>query len=191
MDAFRPESLPAEPRRRSRRKFWIVAASATVIAIATGIAYLSLVADDGSGRPDYEITAMLQPLADADKLTLFSFDGNEFLFASQKPSAEGEFYGCPVLGKIEIDDPHKRKAIVNAVQVGIRDARYVASCFWPHHAIRVEKDGQTVDYIICFYCSNFRKYSSGTVTDGGATTNAAEKLLNRYLTDAGIPIATK
>lgn len=192
MDAPSPEPLPTKPHQpggQTSRQFWIVVTGAAILAVGIGIAYLSFVGKCATGTTDAEIMAILQPLADADKLTLYSFDGSDFLFASQKPSAEGEFYGCPVLGKVEIADQRRRKAIVDAVGVGIRGGRFVASCFWPHHAIRAEKDGQSVDYIICFYCSNFRIYSGKSVTGGGATTNVSEKLLNRYLTEAGVPIA--
>jgi len=142
-------------------------------------------------RPAVEIAVILHPFVDANNLTLYSIDGNNITMPRDQPIEGDDFHGCPVLGKVDISDPTRRKAIVEALAAGISEIPMeVKACFWPHHAIRAEKNGQTIDCLICFYCSNFRIYSGDTITEGGQITHAPEKLLNQYLTEAGVPIGT-
>ena len=44
-----------------------------------------------------------------------------------------------------------RKTILAALQAGMGKGQ-MAKCFWPRHGIRVVKDGQATDYVICFEC---------------------------------------
>ncbi len=56
---------------------------------------------------------------DPDELTLFSIDGTE---TWKQPTAEPPLYGCPVLGRVEIGDPARRREIMAAVRDGINEA---------------------------------------------------------------------
>lgn len=67
-----------------------------------------------------------------------------------------------ILGSQELTREEGRELIdtfIQAVKKGTTEA--AASCFNPHHVIRVEGAGKTVDIIVCFECQNFE------VTPGG------------------------
>lgn len=129
---------------------------------------------------------------DPDELTLFSIDGTE---TWKQPTAEPPLYGCPVLGRVEIGDPARRREIMAAVRDGIRNApTEPKACFFPRHMLRVGKDGKTVDVVICFQCDNYRLYRVGTdagLIGGGQISSAGQPALDKILTDAGIPLAPR
>lgn len=123
---------------------------------------------------------------ECDRLVLFSIDGRD----DRRTSADEElFRGYPVLGKINVKDPADRRKIMAAVAKGIaRSDGTMAKCFWPRHAIHAEKNGKSVDYVICFECLQL---SINRDDDGRMvpTTREPAAVLNPYLTKAGIPIA--
>src|SRR5829696_8202121 len=72
---------------------------------------------------------------DPDKLILYSLDpplpsGDE---APQPAPAPGEvLYGYPVLGKVEVSDPERRREVIAAIKSAVRDKSVVQSkCFDP------------------------------------------------------------
>src|SRR5690242_7905500 len=74
-----------------------------------------------------------------DRLTLYSIDGKRDepdRTLNQDP--EKMFHGYPIMGKVEIDDPKRREALIAAFDRGIaRSDGTVAKCFWPRHALRL------------------------------------------------------
>ncbi len=124
-----------------------------------------------------------------ERLTLLSIDGTHGP-GKAPPNAE-QFHEYPVLGKLEITEAEQRKAIMTAIERGIWTAKYGrgGGCFWPRHGIRIERDGELLDYVICFQCHNLEVYSGSVQDHGAATTENAKGLLNRLLVDAGIPLA--
>ena len=97
----------------------------------------------------------------------------------------------PVLGKVEITDADLRGAIVSALKQGAKTRHPMAACYKPRHVIRAEKGGRTVDVVICFECGNYRVHRAedGKLVGGGRMSRVGEALLNKLLTDAGVPIA--
>jgi hypothetical protein len=99
-----------------------------------------------------------------------------------------------ILGKVEVTDPERRREVVRAVRGDIRAGFTVtqAKCFNPRHVLRVVKGGRKIDVVICFECNNYELYDGEQlVTTGGtpAIAGSAEPLLNKILTDAGVPLA--
>ncbi len=68
------------------------------------------------------------------------------------------------------------------------ERRTQAACFDPRHAIRIEQDGHSRDYIICFHCSGVHVHENDKVSYS-TTGPGPKKLLNKILTNAGIPLA--
>ena len=99
------------------------------------------------------------------------------------------FHEFPVLGKIELKDASDRKKIMSAFKDAVRKGEPV-KCFWPRHGIRVVSKGKTVDYLICFHCCQFRAFPSST-TNTLPISRDPKMLINKYLTDAGIRLATE
>jgi hypothetical protein len=64
-------------------------------------------------------------------------------------------------------------------------------CFNPRHVLRVKKDGNTVDIVICFECHNYEAHRNGVPHTGPTPSigEGSQQLLNKILTDAGVPIA--
>jgi hypothetical protein len=183
------QTNPDGDRLTARHWPWIAIPCGTIIAMAVGIAYVSMTPT--VVRPSEEIADILQRFVDADRLILYSIEGNTFPFPPEKPNAGETFHGCPVLGKVDISDPAKRKAIIAAVEADIRNIPSgAAACFWPHHAVRAKNGDKSVDLLICFHCSNFQVYSEDIRTAGGPMTTASQSLLNQYLAEAGVSIGT-
>lgn len=135
-----------------------------------------------------DLPAFLRPLAEADKVTLYSIDGSMKAPGEDRPKAAQEFRGYPVLGSVEISPVERRAEMILALKRGTEDLDHgFARCFWPRHALRAEKDGKSVDYVICFECSWIKVFGDGGVQDI-VTKKGAQDLLNRHLKAAGAPI---
>lgn len=136
-----------------------------------------------------------------DQLTLYSIDGNRRIVEATKEAQEElpkdatkdpeeQFHTFPVLGKVDVKDPEKRKEILTAFQEGIdRSDGTMNKCFWPRHGIRVVKGQRTIDYVICFECLQFEKHE-GSSESNRAITRIPQTLFNQVLKDAGVPLAT-
>jgi hypothetical protein len=86
-----------------------------------------------------------------------------------------------------IDDPKRREALIAAFNRGIaRSNGEEAKCFWPRHALRLERDGKVTDYLICFQCLQFASYPGG---QGGAIDRSPQPTFDDELKRAGIPLA--
>jgi hypothetical protein len=103
----------------------------------------------------------------------------------------GKFYGCRVVGQMNIDGQERRGELIKALYNGITADRIrVRMCFEPHHGIRAVRGQNVLDLVICFMCSRIhmhsgagnQQYTSGMIAD----TPAA--VFNRILTAAGIPL---
>jgi hypothetical protein len=123
-----------------------------------------------------------------DRLTLYSIDGRQGGHDDEPgPDSGTTFYGYPILGKVAIDDPKRREALIAAFNRGIaRSDGRQADCFWPRHALRLERDGKATDYLICFQCLQFVGYP-GHVE--GAVDQSPQPTFDDELKWAGIPLA--
>lgn len=134
-----------------------------------------------------------------DHLTLYSLDGKHRSIQSPDESQEEKqkdivqeafelFHEFPVLGKAAIDDPARRAEIMSAFKQGIeRSDGTMNKCFWPRHGIRVTKDKQTIDYVICFECLQFEVHD-GSITSRKPITRDPQTLLNAILKEKGVPL---
>jgi len=132
-----------------------------------------------------------QAVLDApDAVVVYSIDGNDYDPPEKRPKTAEEFHGYPVLGKVEIADSAARLELVGALKEAIIDGGG-AKCFWPRHGVRVARGGQWVDYVICFFCDNVDIYtsSSGARYKEMHVKKPLKPVLNKVLTDAGVPLA--
>jgi hypothetical protein len=132
---------------------------------------------------------------DPDELTLFSIDGPTWekqeghLLPEQQKN--GLLLGYPILGKVEITDRDQRRAVAAAVIEGTKYKGSVAACFYPRHAIRAVKAGQVIQVVICFECLRYQSYRGDQKAGSGGISGDAQPLLDKLLTDAGVPLAPK
>jgi len=133
-----------------------------------------------------DMPASLRPLIEADKVTLYSIDGNDY--SAGRGSRTAEFFGgYPVLGKCEIKGMETRRKLVGALATSI-DKGMEAKCFWPRHAMRAEKGQTVVDYVICFECDKMEIRANGKITTV-LIENKPVKEFNQYLRNERISLA--
>lgn len=148
-------------------------------AAIVGVVACSLVGCARSAQtPDY---------ASADRFTLYSIDGNA-------PADDGDgdddshFHGYPILGQVDLEGAD-RQALITALYEGIAASDgTAAACFIPRHALHVVKGDRVTDYVICFQCLAINIYTGGRL-EREQTTDTPRPVFNRYLEQAGIPLA--
>jgi hypothetical protein len=137
--------------------------------------------------------------ADPESLVLFSIDPTyrtkerENLTPEQKKA--DRLHDYLLLGKTEITDPAERQKTVYATNKAIRNAAGYqgAMCFNPRHVLRITSGVETVDVIICFECWRYEIIRDGEKEPEkrGIITPDAQPLLDKILTDSGVPLAPK
>jgi hypothetical protein len=155
----------------------------SIFGLVALVAFVRGCGEEAAPKPD------LPDLPDLpNELTIWSIDGTTHK-AGEEPAVDEYFRGWPVLGKIEITDAEERAAIFEVFEAGFEDVDEFPKCFNPRHGISVVYGKTTTDYLICFECSQLKMFAGREEKTIGTTQNA-EKELNRYLTAAGIELAT-
>jgi hypothetical protein len=124
-----------------------------------------------------------------DSMTVYSLDGTFHPMSGAKPPGE-TFHRYPVLGKVDIESPRDRAAILAAVKRGIAEYKGAENkCFWPRHGVRLSQRGRTIEYLICFECGELDEFVDGVRASNTTkpTTDAAAAILNEHLQSAGVP----
>lgn len=136
----------------------------------------------------YVFHRSLAGLGTPEHLVLYSIDGRDFE-PGQEPQTAEKFYNYPVLGKIEIQSEADRATIIQAVKRSVAGGTLSLGkhCFWPRHGIRATFAGETIDLVICFECDSLNV--EGAIEASEPISDAAQPVLNEFLTKAGIPIA--
>lgn len=101
-----------------------------------------------------------------------------------------KFRRFSLLGKTTVKDKEMRKAVVKGIRESIEMGDASAFCFCPRHAIRVTLGDETVDFLVCFECSNMHVHrTAGDECFSVAIADAAKAALNSILRKAGIALA--
>jgi hypothetical protein len=99
------------------------------------------------------------------------------------------FHRFPVLGKVDIASSKDRTAILAAIKKGIAKGGEPAKCFFPRHGVKFTQAGKTMEYVICFECSQFVLYTDGVKShEYESTADTAHPILDEHLAGAGIPL---
>lgn len=133
----------------------------------------------------------LPELQRPDRLTLYSIDGRDPpLRGNTQPSET--FHKYPVLGKVEFVGPQQsREMVANLKKAVERGTEPMASCFWPRHAIRAVENGKTIEFILCFECSQFAEFIDGTKSPNRPIDSTMQPAFDNPLQAAGVPLAPK
>jgi hypothetical protein len=100
--------------------------------------------------------------------------------------------GYKVLGQTAVTSWWGRRQVVRAIEQGIASHDGSAAlCFIPRHALRATHEGRTVELVLCFQCSTIRVYLDGQRQSDIRTASSPQELLDRLLTEAGVPLAPK
>jgi hypothetical protein len=123
----------------------------------------------------------------AAEIEVLSLDPSE----GEDNKAGDAFHGWKVLGKTTVQEKAVRKKIAAAVARGVALApKLAAKCFEPRHGIRATYRGTTVDFVICYECSQIEVYY-GKRNANVRTDSSSEPSLDRILKRAGVPLAQK
>lgn len=100
----------------------------------------------------------------APRITLFSLysRGMQTEFDDVGPHP---FHSYKVLGQTELKGDDKRRLLAHFYDAIAQEKKFRAACFAPHHGLRVEQNGKTVDVVICFTCGQFETYGLGPKTN--------------------------
>lgn len=97
------------------------------------------------------------------------------------------FCEYPVGGKCQLKDKASQKELVDALFKGIDQwDGHRASCFDPHHGLRVIKGKDKVDLVVCFECADIHIYKNDQLLRAGSGTDGTpEKVFDKILVSNG------
>lgn len=139
----------------------------------------------------------------SDKFILLSLAGMEaslpspFELASfipvsgKNPSKPSMFHGYRILGQTEIKNEDVREHLRAIYDDGITDNHFSSACFSPKHGIRAIKNGQTVDFVICFHCSLAEVFLNNKEVADYHFGSVHQPEFDAILTGANVPLAHK
>ncbi len=118
-----------------------------------------------------------------DKWTLLSLDPRRY------SKGEEQFHGFRVMGKTQVSPEVKARLIASFYDAMVGDTTS-ALCFNPRHGIHAERNGEYIDFLICFQCAQYQTFpgQNARYKPIGAWGQPA---FDRALKDAGISLAAK
>lgn len=119
-------------------------------------------------------------LKGAESIEVFSLGG-----VSEE---KGPFWGAPVLGSVVVRDERLRRRLADRIILAHRYNIGGMWCLGAEYGLRVRAGEKSIDMTFCFGCS--KVWVTGPAEYEGTGTTAAYPvpLLNRILTDAGVPL---
>ena len=128
--------------------------------------------------------AQSRAVFDTGTLTIYAlkaYDGGH--------EGENTFHGFQVLGSAQLSAPQAQELRAafdeNAAKQGMS-----ALCFWPHHGIHAEKNGEQIDLTICFKCGYIYSYGDGKEERNMFSVEGRE-IFNAIYRRAGVTIDDK
>ena len=137
------------------------------------------------------------------ELEIFLKDADEFMLFSLNPDFDFEhkstntFQNHVILGQIKIKRPITRATLIAALNDGI-GAEFenvppgvtvnLPDCFNPRHGIRAKKGDETVEFLICFECSQIQVSSNKGKSWFFITTEKPAAVFNSVLKKNGVPL---
>ncbi|HEY0073291.1 MAG TPA: hypothetical protein VGB77_04245 [Abditibacteriaceae bacterium] len=129
-------------------------------------------------------TAPLRALQATPQVTLYSISPHA-LSASPAAAGKEKFGSWVVLGKTAVSGTQKN-VLLQAFYEGISRSGGTMLCFEPRHALRVQNNGKSYDFVICFAC---RQFTSPTQKYNQAINPEAQTVFDAILKNAGVPLA--
>jgi hypothetical protein len=128
-------------------------------------------------------------LLNTEQLELYSLEPLE-----QAAKGEPTLHGWKILGKTTLTGESQIQGILEALNKGLEDSdKAGVKCFDPRHAMRGSWQGKTVELLICFECCWVYVYLDENENETAQVeiSRAPEGNFNRFLIDAGLPLAKK
>lgn len=92
------------------------------------------------------------------------------------------------LGHLDLSEAQTQVAIQVFESAVAHRSDWDAGCFDPRHAMHIEADGHSFDYLICFVCGQMIVYRDGKVLGKVKIAGSGGKL-NEILESASIPVS--
>ena len=102
------------------------------------------------------------------------------------PPQDG-FHGYRILGRVPIADAAIRQALNTSLQDAVGASP--AACFDPRHGIRVTRNGEATDLVICFECHRVQVWRGEKLIAHWTTDDAPQPLFDRVLREGGVELA--
>ena len=131
-------------------------------------------------------------LKNADEFTLFSLNPDPDF----EHKSTNTFQNHVILGQIKIKRSTTRASLIAALDDGIgADELHIPgvnydlpNCFNPRHGIRAKKGDETVEFLICFECSQIQVSSNKGKSWFFITTKKPAAVFNSILKKNGVPL---
>ena len=116
-------------------------------------------------------------------MTLYRLDGDRYPGDPVSDSAV-LLHGWPILQACSINVPATQQTLLNSLDKGIANGGGVPiDCYNPRHAVRLESNSVTTDYMICFQCRNYEIWDGDERVGGGLISKAPQSTFNEVLED--------
>jgi hypothetical protein len=125
-------------------------------------------------------------LENAETLEVLSLSPDEVAGKNDR-----EVYGYKLLGQIGVKDKGARRNLLSVIYQSVNEGTTSDWCFEPRHVVRASAAGKSIDLLICFACDSMHVHEDNE--EGYLhypISKRAKEMINRILTDAGIPIAS-
>jgi hypothetical protein len=149
---------------------------------------LFLVACQGASEKPLATKALPESVAG------FMLGADSFVLESIDPWKDRNNY--PVLGKVAIDDPKERRALVEALDTALAaPAEPANKCFDPRHRLTVTRGEKKLVLVICFLCGGIDAHGEQAADVPSSLPmdreRKAERVFNAPFKRAGIPLAAE
>lgn len=129
-----------------------------------------------------EVEAMNRP---EDRVVLYSLDPKTW--EQKNLPEESKFHGYAIRGSAEILDPAERSRLFTSLGEGIRNVRFVAMCFDPHHGLRIVQGDKTIDLVLCFGCQQGKIHNYPGIKEF-SVSGTPWKVFDTALRNHGLPV---
>ncbi len=125
----------------------------------------------------------------ATAIQLHSIDPAEFWTPEEK-KPEGEFFHhYRSLGSVRPTDKERLEKLRQAILAALRSIRWgepPVLCFEPRHGVRLEREGEVFEILICFECSNSEVHYAGKY-QMGPIGRLGQKEMDALLDEHSVP----
>ena len=119
------------------------------------------------------------------QVSVMALDGDTYPDMPDRGASvqENLMHGWAILQACSLDQGRPSIQVLRALNSDIAQgyAGIPVDCFQPRHAVRIQSEDATKEYLICFQCHNFQCWVDGSLVASGSISNQSEEILSRAL----------
>jgi hypothetical protein len=135
---------------------------------------------------------IIQAINNASNVVLYSLEPGENGARDSKGSCSGLcYFGWPVLGQMGVSDI-SAKSLRNDLTAWAATPKPEAleMCFNPRHGIRINADGHTYDFVVCFECKQAKVFKDSSEEPiANLYYNGSQRSWDKLLSSGKVPVA--